>query len=115
MTTYVLERHCTPFLSTMDNYSFNNSNNFPKRIEGEELHTLPKLYDSYKCFTCTEFSEAFSFLMENIYVQFDGIVYNVPTNSRDSYGHKLCFTYSRLIFILLREGLYVKPPEIQTV
>ena len=32
-----------------------------------------------------------------------------------AHGHKLCSTYSRLIFILLREGLYVKPPEIQTV
>ena len=39
----------------------------------------------------------------------------IPTNSGDSYGHKLCSAYSRLIFILLREGFYVKPPEIQTV
>ena len=31
-----------------------------------------KKYDSYKCWTCTEFSEAFTFLMENIYLQFDG-------------------------------------------
>ena len=34
-----------------------------------------KTYDSYKCWTCTEFSEAFTFLMENIYVQFDDMVY----------------------------------------
>ena len=34
-----------------------------------------KKYDSYKCWTCTELSEAFTFLMENIYVQFDGMVY----------------------------------------
>ena len=34
-----------------------------------------KTYDSYKCWTCTEFSEAFTFLMENIYVQFGGMVY----------------------------------------
>ena len=49
--------------------------------------------------------------MENIYVQFD----SMPTNSRDSYEvmHELCSTYSRLIFILLREGFYVKPSEIQ--
>ena len=34
-----------------------------------------KQYDSYKCWTSTEFSEAFTFLMENIYVQFDCMVY----------------------------------------
>ena len=33
-------------------------------------------YYSYKCWTCTEFSEAFTFLMENIYVQFGGMVYH---------------------------------------
>ena len=34
-----------------------------------------KKYDSYTCWTCTELCEAFTSLMENIYVQFDGIVY----------------------------------------
>ena len=34
-----------------------------------------KTYDSYKCWTCTEFSEAFTFRMENIYVQFGDMVY----------------------------------------
>ena len=34
-----------------------------------------KTYDSNKCWTCTEFSEAFTFFMENIYVQFGGMVY----------------------------------------
>ena len=34
-----------------------------------------KIYDSYACWTCTELCEAFAFLMENIYVQFDGMVY----------------------------------------
>ena len=36
-----------------------------------------KKYDSYTCWTCTEIYEAFTFLMENIYmyVQFDGMVY----------------------------------------
>ena len=34
-----------------------------------------KKYDSYKCWTCAELCEAFTFLMENIYVQFEGIVY----------------------------------------
>ena len=28
-----------------------------------------KKYDSYKCWTCDELCEAFTFLMENIYVQ----------------------------------------------
>ena len=34
-----------------------------------------KKYDSYSCWTCTELCEAFTFLMENIHVQFDGMVY----------------------------------------
>ena len=34
-----------------------------------------KKYDSYKCWSCAELCEAFTFLMENIYVQFDGMVY----------------------------------------
>ena len=34
-----------------------------------------KKYDSFACWTCTELCEAFTFLMENIYVQFDGMVY----------------------------------------
>ena len=34
-----------------------------------------KKYDSYACWTCTELCEAFTFLLENIYVQFDGMVY----------------------------------------
>ena len=45
--------------------------------------------------------------MENIYVQFDGIVYQqivgIPNGTN-------CVP-----FILLREGFYVKPPETQTV
>ena len=32
-------------------------------------------YDSYKCWSCAELCEAFTFLMENIYVKFDGMVY----------------------------------------
>ena len=46
-----------------------------------------------------------------IYVQFDGMVYQQVVG--DSYGHKLCSTYSQLISILLREGFYGKPPAIQ--
>ena len=34
-----------------------------------------KIYDSYKCWSCAELCEAFTFLMENIYVQFDGMLY----------------------------------------
>ena len=32
-------------------------------------------YDSYKCWTCAELCEVFTFFMENIYVQFEGMVY----------------------------------------
>ena len=39
--------------------------------------------------------------------------YTNKINSRDSYGQKLCSTYGRPIFILLREGFYAKPLEIQ--
>ena len=34
-----------------------------------------KKYDSYKCWSSAELCEALTFLMENIYVQFDGMVY----------------------------------------
>ena len=34
-----------------------------------------KKYESYKCLTGTELCEAFTFLMENMYVQFDVMVY----------------------------------------
>ena len=34
-----------------------------------------KKYDSYRCWSCAELCEAFTFLVENIYVQFDGMVY----------------------------------------
>ena len=34
-----------------------------------------KKYYSYACWTCSELCEAFTFLMENIYLQFDGMVY----------------------------------------
>ena len=34
-----------------------------------------KKYDSYRCWSCAELCEAFTFLMVNIYVQFDGMVY----------------------------------------
>ena len=34
-----------------------------------------KKYDPLRCWSCAELCEAFTFLMENIYVQFDGMVY----------------------------------------
>ena len=34
-----------------------------------------KKYDWYIYWTCTELFEAYTFLLENIYVQFDGMVY----------------------------------------
>ena len=34
-----------------------------------------KKYDSYKCWSCAELCEAFTFLMENIYVPFDCMIY----------------------------------------
>ena len=34
-----------------------------------------KKYDSCRCWSCAELCEAFTFLLENIYVQLDGIVY----------------------------------------
>ena len=34
-----------------------------------------KKNDSNKCWSCVELCESFTFLMENIYVQFDGMVY----------------------------------------
>ena len=43
------------------------------------------------------------------------IAWYTNTNSGHSYEHLLFSTYSRLISKLLREGFYVKPPEILTV
>ena len=40
--------------------------------------------------------------------------HGISTNSGDSYGHQLCSTYSRFIFILLREALYVWPSKVET-
>ena len=62
-----------------------------------------KKYDSCKCWTCTEFSEAFNFLMENIYmyVQFDGMVYQqiveIPmgTNSAPLIADLFLYCYAR--------------------
>ena len=71
-----------------------------------------KKYDSYKCWSCAELCEAFTFLMENIYVQFDGMVYQqivgIPM------GTNCAPLIADLFFILLREGLYVWPSKVET-
>ena len=52
-----------------------------------------------------------TFLMENMCAIW---WHGISTNSGDSYGHQLCSSYSKFIFILLWEGLYVWPSQIQT-
>ena len=60
-----------------------------------------KKYDSYKCWTCAELCEAFTFLMENIYVQFEGMVYQqivgIPmgTNCAPLIADLFLFCYER--------------------
>ena len=51
-------------------------------------------YDSYRCWSFAELCEAFTFIMENVYVQFYGMVY------QQIVGIPMA-TESRLIFILL--------------
>ena len=64
-----------------------------------------KGYDLYTCWTCAELCEAFTFLMVNIYVQFEGMVYQqivgIPI------GTKCAPLIADLFFILLSEGFYV--------
>ena len=56
-----------------------------------------KKYDSYKCWT----SEAFTFLVENIYVQFDGMVYqpivgiSMDTNWAPCIAYLFLYCYDR--------------------
>ena len=60
-----------------------------------------KKYDSYKCWTWAELCEAFTFLMENIYVQFEGMVYQqivgIPmgTNCASLIADLFLFCYER--------------------
>ena len=69
-----------------------------------------KKYDSYKCWSCAELCEAFTFLMENIYVQFDGMVYQqlvgIPMGTN-------CAPLIADLFFF-REGLYVWPSKFET-
>ena len=61
-------------------------------------------YDTYKCWTSTEFCKAFSFVIENIYMQFEGWVYQ---KIFENHMGTNCATHSRCVLILLREGFYV--------
>ena len=56
------------------NWCFNRVKNVPLYFSKGRVFSNKK-YDSYKCWSCAELCEAFTFLMENIYVQFDGMVY----------------------------------------
>ena len=58
-------------------------------------------YVSYKCWTCDEMCEAFTFLFENIIIMCKLCAnwrHGKSTNSGDSYGHKLCSTHCELFF-----------------
>ena len=56
-------------------WCFNGESKTYLCMSDEALFFSNKKYDSYICWTCTEICEALTFLMENIYVQFDGMVY----------------------------------------
>ena len=57
------------------NWCFNRESKFYLCTSLKAGFFCNKKYDSYRCWSCTELCEAFTFLMENIYVQFDGMVY----------------------------------------
>ena len=68
-----------------------------------------KKYDSYKCSTCAEFCEALTFPMENIYFQFESIVY------QQIVGIPMGTNFAPLIadlFLDCFEGFYIKPSQI---
>ena len=44
-------------------------------LQKKRTFLAKKKYDSYKCWTCVEVCEAFTFFLENIHVQFKGMVY----------------------------------------
>ena len=58
---------------SLDNWCFNRES--PVRTSDKAGFFSNKKYNSYKCWTCAELCEASTFLMENIYVQFEGMVY----------------------------------------
>ena len=65
-------------------------------------------YDLYKYQTCTEVCEAFTFLMENIYVQSDCMVYQQIVGI--SFGTNCA---PLVAFFLLWDGVYVKIQKSQ--
>ena len=60
-----------------------------------------KKHDSYKCWTCAEFCEDFTFIRENIYVQSEGMVYQqkvgitMGTNCAPLIANLFLFCYER--------------------
>ena len=74
------------------------------------LSNQPEIWLVYML-TCAELCEALHFSLK-IYmcaVWWHGLW----TKRGDSFGHKLCSTYSGFIYILLWEGFFVKPSEIK--
>ena len=74
-----------------------------------------KKYDSYRCWSCAELCEAFTFLMENIYVQFDGMVYQqivgIPVGTN-------CAPLIADVFYIVMRGtlcLTFKNPNVMTL
>ena len=72
-------RHCHMILSKQKCYLWSTGVSTENQNLTSVLHSRQdfsnKKYDSYRCWSCAELCEAFTFLMENIYVQFDGMVY----------------------------------------
>ena len=70
-----------------------------------------KKYDSYTCCTCTELCEAFTFLMKNIYVQFDGMVHqpvvgiHMVTNCAPRIADVFLYCYKRDFMARNQNGL----------
>ena len=78
-----------------------NVHNFPNapRTSDKAVFVSNKKYASYKCWTCAELYEAFTFLMEHIYVHFEGMVYQqivaIPmgTNCAPLIADLFCFYF----------------------
>ena len=74
---------------------------FQQRVKNVPLYVSYKKYDSYTCWTCIEICEAFTFLMKNLYVQFDGMVYqqiigiSVGTNCAPLIADLFLYCYER--------------------
>ena len=83
------------------NWCFNRESKINLCTSDREGFFSNKKYDSYAYRTCTELCEAFTFLMENIYVQFNGMVYQqivgIPmgTNCAPLIAHLFLNCYER--------------------